>query len=347
MRYGLPYKGSKNSIAKWIAEQLPRARNFYDIFAGGCAVTHIAMLRGKYESYTANDITDAVRLFGDAIAGKYRDEKRWISREDFFRLKDVDPYVRICWSFGNDQHSYLYSRKLEPYKRALHYAIVFDDWREFSRLCPEVATACREHLRGIECIRERRVEIGKPLVKWLKECGTLEVFAANPLYRSCRVNTINKTRPLGAITGDKLLESLERLHSLESLERLERLQSLGRPQSLKILQGDYQSVSIQSNSVIYCDIPYQGTTGYLGAFDYERFFDWCERQQELVIVSEYGMPKDRFICIAEKKRTQHYSSYNNSQRKIERLFIPAHQKALYASMRLRDGLSDTPHFEMG
>lgn len=153
MSYGLPYKGSKNGLAEWVVGHLPGTAHFYDLFAGGCAVIHAALLSGKYDTCTANDITDSAKLFGDAIAGTYRDEKRWISREDFFRLKDVDPYVRICWSFGNNQRSYLYSRKLEPYKRALHYAIVFDDWREFSRLCPEVATACREYLRDIECIR--------------------------------------------------------------------------------------------------------------------------------------------------------------------------------------------------
>ena len=35
MRYGLPYKGSKNSIAEKIVDYLPEAQNFYDLFAGG------------------------------------------------------------------------------------------------------------------------------------------------------------------------------------------------------------------------------------------------------------------------------------------------------------------------
>lgn len=32
MRYGLPYKGSKNSIAEWIVRQLPYADTFVDLF---------------------------------------------------------------------------------------------------------------------------------------------------------------------------------------------------------------------------------------------------------------------------------------------------------------------------
>lgn len=128
MRYGTPYKGSKNSIAQWIIDTLPKAKNFYDLFAGGCAITHVALLSGKYEHFHANDIGDAPKLFMDAINGKYTDEKRWISREDFARLKDTDAYVRYCWSFGNNGTSYLYAKEVEPWKKALHYARVLNDF---------------------------------------------------------------------------------------------------------------------------------------------------------------------------------------------------------------------------
>ena len=35
VRYGLPYKGSKNAIARWLVEQLPKADTFLDLFFGG------------------------------------------------------------------------------------------------------------------------------------------------------------------------------------------------------------------------------------------------------------------------------------------------------------------------
>lgn len=127
MSYGTPYRGSKNTIAKRIIDLLPRADTFVDLFAGGCAMTHCAMESGKYRNFIANDIGDAPQLFANAIAGKYRDERRWISREDFFALKDADPYIRLCWSFGNSQEHYMYSKEIEPWKRALHYARVFGD----------------------------------------------------------------------------------------------------------------------------------------------------------------------------------------------------------------------------
>ena len=128
MTYGVPYKGSKNSIAEKIIRVLPSAENFYDLFAGGCAITHAALLFGKWKNLYVNDIDgDGIRLFRDAIAGKYKDEKRWISREDFFRLKDVDPYVKFCWSFGNNGKYYLYGRDIEEQKRRCHFARVFHD----------------------------------------------------------------------------------------------------------------------------------------------------------------------------------------------------------------------------
>ena len=55
-RYGLPYKGSKNKIADWVCDQLPVADNFYDLFCGGCSVTHAQLLRGRFKRYVVNDI---------------------------------------------------------------------------------------------------------------------------------------------------------------------------------------------------------------------------------------------------------------------------------------------------
>lgn len=45
----------------------------------------------------------------------------------FFALKDRDPLIRYCYSFGNDGRSYCYSRDIEPLKRAAHRAVVDGD----------------------------------------------------------------------------------------------------------------------------------------------------------------------------------------------------------------------------
>lgn len=126
-RYGIPYQGSKNAIAAHIvAEFLPPSACLVDIFAGGCAITHAALEAG-FHKVIANDISDAPELFVAAARGEYKNEKRWISREDFARLKNNDAYVRYCWSFGNNENAYMYSVEIEPWKKALHYARVLGD----------------------------------------------------------------------------------------------------------------------------------------------------------------------------------------------------------------------------
>lgn len=122
---GISFQGSKSKIAEQIIDILPPATHFYDLFGGGGALSHAALLSGKYEHVHANDITDSVVLFKDAIEGnldKYEPE-RFRTREDFEAEKDYNPFTRIVYSFGNDQKSYLYSRQIEDYKRAVHEMI--------------------------------------------------------------------------------------------------------------------------------------------------------------------------------------------------------------------------------
>ena len=101
--YGVSYKGSKSRIVEKLVEAIPcvGVDNFYDLFAGGCAVTHKMLLDGRFKHYFANDIDgQALRLFYDGLKGKYTNEMRWISRADFFRLKDSDLIYPVVGVFG-------------------------------------------------------------------------------------------------------------------------------------------------------------------------------------------------------------------------------------------------------
>lgn len=261
--FGLPYMGSKSQIAEIIISLLPSADTFVDLFAGGCAMTHAAILSGKYKRIICNDITDSALVFRDAISGKFADEKRWISREEFSELKDTDPYVRICWSFGNNQKCYLYSKDIEPYKKAFHYAVVFKDVSLFA----ELGIRIPQNVIKSDNQLTRRLNLKQYLV-WYKK---------------------NKH------AGD--LESLERLERLQSLESLERLQSL------EALRGDYRDVVIPENSVIYCDPPYRGTASYLNSFDFDAFDDFCRNMTQPTFISEYSMPADFEVYAAMPKRS--------------------------------------------
>ncbi|MEG1925851.1 MAG: DNA adenine methylase [Ruthenibacterium sp.] len=127
--------GSKNQLALAILARMPHADNFYDLFAGGCAITHAACLSGKFKQVYTNDIEPLpMKLLQDAIDGKHVNENRWISREDFNRLRFEDPYVACCFCFGGDWRSYAYSAENEKLKRALHFAIFFNDFSELESL---------------------------------------------------------------------------------------------------------------------------------------------------------------------------------------------------------------------
>lgn len=135
MNYGIPYRGSKSRIAAWIVEHLPAADCLYDLFAGGCAVTHAAWLSGKFKRIVANDIKGQYpQCFLDASAGLYKDERRVIDREEFQRLKAKDPYVASCWSFGNNLRSYLWSGENCDLKIKACKMIMADTWKERERL---------------------------------------------------------------------------------------------------------------------------------------------------------------------------------------------------------------------
>ena len=293
MNYGLPYQGSKNRIARRLVDALPAAPVLYDVFCGGCAVTHAALLSGKYQHFVVNDrrgwLPDAFRK---AIHGGYAHEDRWISREDFERLKDTDAYAAMCFSFGNDTRSYMYARPLERYKRALHYAIFWRDFAPWKELCPETADDLASGLAPIEDRKQRRVQAGHFIVESLKAQLAAETLTPDilqkPIYRQIR-------RSKGAMT------TVETLQSLESLERLQSLESL--PDTLTVYSMDYREMRFDEPGIIYCDPPYMSVYAkgkdYGCEFDAEAFYSWCEAQKLPVYISEYQMPEDRFVCIAE------------------------------------------------
>lgn len=120
---------------------------------------------------------------------------------------------------------------------------------------------------------------------------------------------------------------------LQNLERLTRLQSLEclQKDNIKFYSDDYQNIPLtDKDAVIYCDPPYSCSENYLRAtkFDYEAFYSWCESQKELTIISEYNMPEDRFVCVAQKEKISLMRSSNRTT-KTEKLFVPKHQYQMY------------------
>ena len=294
MNFGLPYKGSKNKIAKWVCDILPNANTLYDLFCGGGAITHYASLNLKYNNYIVNDLNSlCIKCLKMAFNGEFKNEKRWISREDFFKLKDTDYYVACCFSFGNNFKSYAYNREIEQFKKAIHYSVFFND---NSLLSEFINTDNLNYASGDT--QDRMIHLRKYL----------------------RSFTDFKDKWID-------LQNIDALTRLQSLERLQRLNELNNEQkdNIKFYSDDYQNIPLtDKDAVIYCDIPYANKAKYKHSFDYERFYLWAEKQEIPIYISEYQMPKDRFVCVAEKEKRCKFSPTNNGIT-IERIFRPRTQ----------------------
>ena len=262
----MPYKGSKNSIAAEIISVLPPAKHFYDIFGGGGAMTHAAALSGKYQYIHYNELNPLIcKGFKMAVNGEFKSERRWISREYFHAHKGDDPYVAICWSFGNNLRDYLYSKELEPLKKAVHYARIYNSY-------------CLLHELGIA------------------EPSRAEPSRAEP-SRAEHIERLIRLREIGEAPGDGV-----RLQAIERRDRLLTLQEL-TDNNIIITCGDYRDMEFESDAVIYADPPYRGTDQYGTEFDSDAFITWAEGQKPPVYVSEADYI-DRWDIVWSKQKQE-------------------------------------------
>ena len=282
MRYGLPYKGSKNGIAEWIVRTLPAADTFVDLFCGGGAVTHAAMLSGKWEHFIMNDIDARLpELFKDCAFGKHtiKNHPEWISRQEFHERKADDAYIALVWSFGNNGIDYLYGEDIEEFKHAYHKAVFYGE------------------LEGLQPYGYKLTKSNKP-----------DVYERYLDYQR-QIKIIIQDKPAD-ITR---LNNLERIQNIESLQRLQSLQSL------QSFGRDFAEVLIPKGALIYCDIPYNNSKcGKYKGFNHERFYEWA-RQQDNIFISEYHMPDD-FIPFARIEKAVMSAANTNAIKATETIF---------------------------
>lgn len=394
--YGLPYMGSKNSIAKNLIKQLPRAENFYDLFCGGGAMAHRRALSGKYKHIYCNDLTGAVEYVERARRGEYDNRCQWVDREEFIKNKNNDIFLTFAWSFGNNGQHYMYSQHIEPFKKRWHFAYIENDnslLKEFYS-ANDIPTGheavykyCLQHSAEIissyiewyqlkyigkgmdiqklkESLRAdderlrnylieqrnknklRNIDVDKYLgtngmrghyfsrSQWgfptRENYNKLDAIMNWPLSYDevCgnieRRNLLKNLQALNAMASGNA-SSLFRLQHIERLKRFKDIQNTGTRQ-WHFSRGSYEDVKIKNNSVIYCDIPYKDTAGYIsGAFDYDKFYKWRQTQNNIYI-SEYNMPAAEFREVYNIEKTVLMSAKSNSIKAVDKLFIPRKNK---------------------
>lgn len=98
-------------------------------------------------------------------------------------------------------------------------------------------------------------------------------------------------------------------------------------QNVQFICDSYENLDFE-NCLIYCDPPYQGTSGYkTGVFDHDKFFDWCREQakRNIVFVSEYNAPDD-FIEVWRGEIKTNFASTRKkaTHNAVEKLFKVNH-----------------------
>lgn len=297
MSLGIPYMGSKRKIAKPLIDYMlnsnPNAKYFYDLFGGGGAMSFEALQRKRFKKVFYNEFNEAIvnlliKIKTDGVTSEFYE---WIDRETFNKHKDGNCWksglIKTCWSFGNNQISYLFGSNIEGNKRLLHEIIV--NRCNISRLEFEKLTGLfvDDYYLSKDDIQNRRLEVLKVIKSSLSRND---------------------------------MQQLERLQQLEQLQKLEQLE-------LTNLSYENVKIETPlEETIIYCDIPYESEASvkrfkkennYYNVFSNDKFLEWVKNSPYKVYVSSYELD---LPCVFELSHRSSLSATNNSKKVVERLF---------------------------
>lgn len=99
------------------------------------------------------------------------------------------------------------------------------------------------------------------------------------------------------------------------------LKQLPKVQDVEFKSKCYTEIINTKDTLVYCDPPYQGRTGYKSDINYDEYWDWVRdlSQDNIVLCSEYNAPDD-FVKIYEKTLTTTLDK-NSRKKDTEKLFI--------------------------
>ena len=160
MNYGLPYKGSKNTIAEDIVKCIPRGVKILDACCGGGAFLMAAAMSGRWKFVVGNDRNRAtVDLLDAVLINKGQIEynnPEVCTRDDFFnslqRIENGEYTIqdcvnKFCASFGNDGKTYLYGSDIEEYKITAERMLTAKTLEERRKSYRKFYSKCQEATR--------------------------------------------------------------------------------------------------------------------------------------------------------------------------------------------------------
>lgn len=289
--YGLPYKGSKNTIAERIVQCLPSGGRFLDACCGGGAISHAAYLSGRYASVTGFDINRSIITLLNAVmveGGKIDYENfPLITMEEFYEAKKRwddgnlhDSLIRYVASFGFNGQDYLWGVDRLPYKYLMQKVISLPS--KFER---------REALRDL-------------------------------------INVLNVAKiPYGTVDFTNLshIEQVQNLHRFKLVEDEIQLAKDSIPTTLEFRVSSMFDINFEDFDVLYFDPPYRSAQRRYNHIDFSQIMfgsllDALKKVGKHVFVSEYESPGEGFIEIANFRKSSTQSRQVNKS-VIERLYF--------------------------
>lgn len=283
MNYGLPYKGSKNTIAERIIEQLPSGEHFVDCCCGGGAILQAAVLSGKYKTVTGYDINKAIVGLVEAtmvVFGQIDYESvRLVTKEEFYARRDrnetlLDWLSRYIASFGFNGMEYMWGENRIKLKYLMQQAI------------------------SAGSVEERRCALRDFMVSITKDRPSDEDFK-----NLCHIEQAT---------------NLKRFREVEETMKARKTKT-----KLRVVCGSMYDIPFEKYDVIYFDPPYEGTKGYqnkqFSGIMFRALLSALQQAGKSVFVSEYNCPCDGYTEVwnASKRMTQ--DAYKNTN-VTERLF---------------------------
>ena len=275
--YGIPYMGSKqklvDKIVPFILKRHPDTTHFYDLFGGGGSVSLYAVRKYPSLQVHYNELSKAIGGLMQHLKNGGDIPVEWIDRDTFERKYRGDDWfagaLQTCWTFGNNQKSYLYGKPIEEFKERLTDLVMTGEG-------------------DIEWLEKTSDDLNRTEQK--------KVVKTKIFLNPKRYSTSYQRR----IVLSRQIPNIGQLQHLARLERLVQIENMPGLRRLNITAGTgYSDIEIKGDRpLIYCYPPYEGTAEYReGGFNHKAFYDWCMKQTVPVYVSSYKVSDPRFKLV--------------------------------------------------
>lgn len=273
--YGIPYMGSKqklvDKIVPFMLKRHPGTTDFYDLFGGGASISLYCVLKYPKLNVHYNELSKAVSNLVTHLKDGGEIPFDFVSRSEFEKhYQDDDWYaglLQTCWTFGNNQKSYLYGLPIQDFKQELSKLV----------LTGEANIAYLENFTNEYVLKE-----------YGKEINT-RIFLNTDKY---------KTPYQRRIVLSRQIPYIGQLQHLARLERLQQIREMPGLTELNISNLDYAALPITGKAIIYCDPPYENTAEYKeGGMNHKHFYEWVMSQPVPVYVSSYKATDERLKLV--------------------------------------------------